>query len=181
MSDKVTQKTLAFKTFYRFFFGSAGKKLSLWGRFCPPCPSGPRDASRGGIRARFGRWPGRGGRRGEAPCFWNLNKNRKFGQRYEQTSEIGDSGPAGLFDGLLDGEGFAAPGREGVRERRGSGSGFRGTEDSAADRPHVRRAAAASRAVRSAAGRRECRSGGQRGRAQRSARIGCSGGIRRIR
>lgn len=55
------------------------------------------------------------GRSGEAPCFWNLNKNRKFGQRYEQTSEIGDSGPAGLFDGLLDGEGFAAPGREGVR------------------------------------------------------------------
>ena len=115
------------------------------------------------------------------PCFWNLKKNRKFGQRYEQTSEIGDSGPAGLFDGLLDGEGFAAPGREGVRERRGSGSGFRGTEDSAADRPHVRRAAAASRAVRSAAGRRERRSGGQRGRAQRSARIGCSGGICRIR
>lgn len=67
MSDKVTQKTLAFKTFYRFFFGPAGKKLSLWRRFCPSCPSGPRDASRGGIRARFGRWPGRGGRSGEAP------------------------------------------------------------------------------------------------------------------
>lgn len=188
MSDKVTQKTLAFKTFYRFFSGLREKSYLCGGgsvRRVRPVRvmrlgAGSGHGSADGPADGPGEAAG-SGRSGEAPCFWNLKKNRKFGQRYEQTSEIGDSGPAGLFDGLLDGEGFAAPGREGVRERRGSGSGFRGTEDSAADRPHVRCAAAASRAVRSAAGRRECRSGGQRGRAQRSARIGCSGGIRRIR
>lgn len=114
MSDKVTQKTLAFKTFYRFFSGLREKSYL--------CGGGPVRRVRPVRVMRLGAGSGHGsadgpgeaagsGRSGEAPCFWNLNKNRKFGQRYEQTSEIGDSGPAGLFDGLLDGEG--SPRRDG--------------------------------------------------------------------